>query len=204
MLFMGQIIIHGQWAHMSRFSGLLLVAFLVGRVSATPGPKMMPSPTPGPPWPAATTSEPLTFSRRSIRTEPTADAYLYLGISYAHTREWMTRGRHPEGRRLPLSAGSSIPQRARGRLSGRKRSHQGAPIPARSARESIRPTSTRRTFWRTVDMSMGNIESALKTLEQGRHDPLSATFCTTATSRFENWTIGKASAFQNGRDADLG
>src|SRR5687767_3420134 len=25
----------------------------------------------------------------SIKTEPSADAYVYLGISYAHTREWM-------------------------------------------------------------------------------------------------------------------
>src|SRR5262245_29310119 len=24
-----------------------------------------------------------------VRTQPSADAYVYLGISYAHTREWM-------------------------------------------------------------------------------------------------------------------
>ena len=131
---------------MSRFSGLLLVDVAAGRVPGRLGPKRCPQ-----------RSESRHGQRRlcagsqllsaSIRTQPSADAYVYLGISYAHTREWMRAedtlkegaSRYPQDPRFHnelagvyLAANDLV--RARQSL-------------RRTRSQSIRPTSTRRIFW---------------------------------------------------------
>ena len=139
----------------------------------------------------------------AIKTQPSADAYLYLGISYGHTREWMRA-------EDTLKEGSSrYPQdpRFHNELAGVylavQRSRQGAAIAARAL--EVDPDNKYATdLLATVDMSMGKVRVGARRVEQRRSDPSSATSSTTVTTNFENWTVGKASAFRNRGKVDLG
>lgn len=96
----------------------------------------------------------------SIRTQPSADAYVYLGISYAQTREWMRAEatlqegaeRYPQDPRFHNElAGVYL---AANDLEKARQSLQKA--------LAIDPANKYATdLIATVDMSMGNVEAAL-------------------------------------------
>jgi tetratricopeptide repeat protein len=98
----------------------------------------------------------------SIKTQPSADAYVYLGISYAHTREWM---RAEE----VLKEGSvrySQDPRFHNELAGVYLAANDLDRARQSLQNALavdRANKYATDLLATVDMSMGQVESALKT-----------------------------------------
>jgi len=132
----------------------------------------------------------------TITTQPSADAFLYLGISYAHTREWARA-------EDTLKQGSSrFPRDSRfhNELAG----VYLASNDLNRARESLRTALTvdpndkyAADLLATVDMSMGNVQGALKAWNRdGR--PVIGEILNNGHVEFENWIIHKASAFRTG------
>jgi len=133
----------------------------------------------------------------SIRTQPSADAYVYLGISYAQTREWMRAEdtlnegaqRYPQDPRFHNElAGVYL---AANDLEKARQSLQKA--------LAVDPANKYATdLIATVDMSMGNVKAALSEWNRdGR--PIVGDILHNGHTEFENWTIGKASAFNSGK-----
>ena len=133
----------------------------------------------------------------SIKTQPSADAYVYLGISYAQTREWMRAedtlkegaGRYPQDARFHnelagVYLAASDLERARQSL------RQALAIdPANKYAADLIAT---------VDMSMGNVKAALAEWNKdGR--PIIGDILHNGHAEFANWTVGKASAFDTGK-----
>ena len=164
---------------MSRFSGLLLVALLLAgsqdawaqNDAVTDARTAMAS---------GDYVRAIAILSASIRTQPTADAYIYLGISYAHTREWMTAEN-------TLKEGASrYPQdpRFHNELAG----VYLATNDLIRARQSLEEALSSRSGQQVRDGPSGHCRYVdgkncvgSQDLEQGRTDPLSATFCITAT-----------------------
>ena len=180
---------------MSRFSGLLLFALLLGgsqdawaqNDAVTDARTAMAS---------GDYVRAIGILSESIKTESTADAYIYLGISYAHTREWMTA-------ESTLKEGASrYPQdpRFHNELAGVYLATNDLIRARQSLEEALRvdPANKYATdLLGTVDMSIGRIASALKTWNKdGR--PIIGDILHNSHVGFENWTIDKASAFRTG------
>jgi len=138
----------------------------------------------------------------TIRTDPSADAYLYLGISYAHTREWMRAeetlkegsNRYPKDPRFHNElAGVYL---AANDLDRARQSLQDA--------LSVDPDNKYATdLLATVDMSMGKVKDALGAWNRdGR--PVVGDILHNSHDYFENWTVAKASAFKTGETLTWG
>jgi len=138
----------------------------------------------------------------TIRTDPSADAYVYLGISYAHTREWMRAeetlkegsNRYPKDPRFHNElAGVYL---AANDLDRARQSLQDA--------LSVDPDNKYATdLLATVDMSMGKVKDALGAWNRdGR--PVVGDILHNSHDYFENWTVAKASAFQTGETLTWG
>jgi hypothetical protein len=137
-----------------------------------------------------------------LKTQPSADAYLYLGISYAHMREWMRAeetlkegaSRYPKDPRFHNElAGVYL---AANDLTRARQSLQAA--------LEVDPSNKYATdLLATVDMSMGNVESALKGWNRdGR--PIIGDILHNGHVEFENWTVRKASALKTGETLTWG
>ena len=132
----------------------------------------------------------------SIASQPSADAYLYLGISYAHIREWMRS-------ELTLQEGAT-------RYPDDPRFHNelaGVYLAANDidkARDSLKRALSidpqnkyAADLLATVDMSVGDVKGALEAWNRdGR--PVIGEILHNGRIEFENWTIRKASAFRTG------
>jgi hypothetical protein len=131
-----------------------------------------------------------------IASQPSADAYVYLGISYANIREWQRAEdtlragalRYPQDPRFPNElagvylAANDI-DRARQSL--------------KQALEIDPMNKYASDLLATVDMSMGNVEGALKGWNKDNR-PLIEDVLHNGHIEFENWTIAKASTFHSG------
>jgi len=129
-------------------------------------------------------------------TDRSADAYLYLGISYAHIREWA------QAEQTLKEGTSRFPRDARfhNELAGVYLANNDL----NKARESLQQAlivdaddKYAADLLATVDMSTGDVKSALKAWNRdGR--PVIGDVLNNGHAEFENWTIHKASAFQTG------
>lgn len=132
----------------------------------------------------------------AIKENPSADAYVYLGISYAHTREWM-------------QAEETLKEGAR-RYPSDPRFHNelaGVYLAANDldrARQSLRTALTidpgnkyANDLLATVDMSMGNVEAALNAWNRDDR-PIVGGVLQNGHVEFENWVVAKASTFRVG------
>lgn len=138
----------------------------------------------------------------AIRTQPSADAYVYLGISYAHIREWM------RAEETLKEGASRYPQdpRFHNELAGVYLAANDLDRARQSLRTAldIDPANKyARDLLATVDMSMGKVKSALGAWNKdGR--PLVGDILHNGHSYFENWTVRKASAFNSGEKLTWG
>jgi len=133
----------------------------------------------------------------AITQQPTADAYLYLGIAYGHTREW----KRAED---TLREGSGkFPQdpRFHNELAGVYLAANDLEKARRSLRDALAvdPDNKYATdLLATVDMSMGNVRAALAAWNKdGR--PVVGDILHNAHLEFENWMVEKAVAFRKGK-----
>ena len=179
---------------MSRFSVILLVLLLFPRFAASQSDALSDARAAMARGEYARAANLLSAS---IKTQPSADAYVYLGISYAQTREWMRAEdtlkegaeRYPQDPRFHNElAGVYL---AASDLDKARQSLQKAlAIDPRNKYAS--------DLIATVDMSMGNVESALAEWNKdGR--PIIGDIEHNGHTEFENWTVGKASAFSSGK-----
>jgi len=130
----------------------------------------------------------------TITTQPSADAYMYLGIALAHTREW------ERAEDTFLEGASRYPQdpRFHNELAG-------VYIEANDldrARESltralaIDPQNKYALDLRaTIDMTTGNVRAALDGWNKDGH-PIVGDILHNTHLEFENWVVGKALAFE--------
>jgi Tetratricopeptide repeat len=132
----------------------------------------------------------------AIATQPSADAYVYLGISYAHMREWMKA-------EDTLKEGSTqYPQdpRFHNELAGVYLAANDLARARQSLQNALEVDPTNKyakDLLATVDMSMGNVADALKIWNKdGR--PIIGDILHNSHAGNENWTISKASAFRTG------
>jgi hypothetical protein len=138
----------------------------------------------------------------AVTEQPSADAYVYLGISYAHLREWMRAEdtlktgatRYPEDPRFHnelagVYLAANDLERARQSL--------------RTALDIDPSNKYANDLLATIDMSMGNVESAL-TLWNKADRPVVGDVLHNGHVEFENWIIGKASAFRPGEKLTWG
>ena len=131
-----------------------------------------------------------------IRTQPSADAYVYLGISYAHTREWM------RAEETLKEGANRYPQdpRFHNELAGVYLAANDLDRARQSLKDALAvdPGNKYATdLLATVDMSMGKVKAALKGWNRdGR--PVVGDVLHNGHDNFENWTIRKASAFKTG------
>ena len=143
-----------------------------------------------------------TLLGSAIQTDPSADAYVYLGISYAHTREWM---RAEETLKEGASRYPKDP-RFHNELAGVYLAANDLPRARQSLQQAldVDPGNKYATdLLATVDMSMGNIASALKIWNRdGR--PIIGDILHNGHAGFENWTVEKASAFRTGETLTWG
>ena len=131
-----------------------------------------------------------------IGAQPSADAYVYLGISYAHMREWqraedtLKEGatRYPEDPRF------------HNELAGVYLAANDLDRARQSLKQALTVDPANRyagDLLATVDMSMGNVEGALEAWNRdGR--PVIGDVLHNGHVEFENWTIAKASTFRTG------
>ncbi|HZI51890.1 MAG TPA: tetratricopeptide repeat protein [Terriglobia bacterium] len=138
----------------------------------------------------------------AVQTQPSADAYVYLGISYAHTREWM---RAEETLKEGATRYPSDP-RFHNELAGVYLAANDLDRARESLEDalSVDPDNKYASdLLATVDMSMGKVESALKNWNKdGR--PIVGDILHNGHDYFQNWTIGKASAFETGETLTWG
>jgi hypothetical protein len=132
----------------------------------------------------------------AISGNPSADAYVYLGISYAHTREWVRAeetlkegaSRYPEDPRFHNElAGVYLAANDLDR-----------------ARESLRTALSidpanryANDLLATIDMSIGNVEAALDAWNK-EDRPIVGDVLHNDHVEFETWVVGKASTFRSG------
>jgi hypothetical protein len=138
----------------------------------------------------------------TVQTQPSADAYVYLGISYAHTREWMrAEETFKEGAtRYPKDP------RFHNELAGVYLASNDLDRARQSLKDalSIDPANKYAAdLLATVDMSMGRVESALNNWNRdGR--PVVGDILHNGHDYFQNWTIKKASTFKTGETLTWG
>ena len=133
----------------------------------------------------------------TIATEPSADAYLYLGISYAHIREWV------RAEETLKNGASRFPRDARfhNELAGVYLASNDLKMARESLLQALRIDEDDKyaaDLLATVDMSTGDVKGALKAWN---HDgrPVIGDILNNGHVEFENWTIRKASTFRTGQ-----
>ena len=138
----------------------------------------------------------------TITSQPSADAYVYLGISYANIRDW-TRAEET------LKQGADrYPRdpRFHNELAGVYLAAND-PVKARDSLQralSIDPENKYAAdLLASVDMSMGDVKGALKQWNRDNR-PVIGEILHNGHVEFENWTIRKASAFQTGETLTWG
>ena len=137
-----------------------------------------------------------------VKTQPSADAYVYLGISYAHTREWM---RAEETFKQGVERYPADP-RFHNELAGVYLAANDLDRARQSLQDALTIDPDNKyasDLLATVDMSMGKVESALTQWNKdGR--PVVGDILHNGHDYFQNWTVAKASAFETGETLTWG
>jgi hypothetical protein len=132
----------------------------------------------------------------AIAQQPTADGYLYLGIAYAHTREWQ---RAEDTFKEGISKFPKDP-RFHNELAGVYFAANDLDRGRSSLRDALSVDPDNKyaaDLLATVDMSMGNVKKALDAWNKdGR--PIVGDILHNTHVEFENWLVEKAVAFRKG------
>jgi tetratricopeptide (TPR) repeat protein len=133
---------------------------------------------------------------QAIAQQPSADAYLYLGIAYGHTRDWSKAEE-------TLKQGSNrYPQdpRFHNELAGVYLAGNDLDKARESLRFALQVDPQNKyaiDLLATVDMSMGNVQAAIASWNKdGR--PVVGNILQNTHLELENWSVGKAIAFHKG------
>jgi hypothetical protein len=138
----------------------------------------------------------------TITTQPSADAFLYLGISYAHTREWARA-------EDTLKEGASrYPRDVRfhNELAGVYVASNDLTRARQSLKDALAIDPDNKyagDLLATIDMSTGDVKGALKAWNRdGR--PVIGDILNNGHVEFEHWAIHKASTFRTGETLTWG
>ena len=139
----------------------------------------------------------ISLLSNDIVQQPSAEGYLYLGIAYGHTREW----KRAEDTLREGSAKFPQDPRFHNELAGVYLAANDLDKARASLRDTLAvdPDNKYATdLLATVDMSMGNVRSALTAWNKdGR--PVVGDVLHNTHLQFENWMVEKAVAFRKGK-----